>query len=70
VQYERNGKIQTASLKSGGEVLLCGGAIQSPQLLLLSGIGPREELSRVGINVVANLPGVGKNLQDHPAAGR
>ena len=47
------------------EVILCGGAINSPQLLLLSGIGPREDLERLGIPVVADLPGVGSNLQDH-----
>lgn len=47
------------------EILLCGGAINSPQLLLLSGIGPAEELEQHNINMVHNLPGVGKNLQDH-----
>ena len=49
------------------EILLCGGAINSPQILLLSGIGPANELEKLGIPVVADLPGVGKNLQDHPA---
>jgi choline dehydrogenase len=49
----------------GGEVILCGGAINSPQLLQLSGVGDAEELSRHGIDVVADLPGVGENLQDH-----
>lgn len=47
------------------EVILAGGAINSPQLLLLSGIGPKEDLERLGIDVVADLPGVGSNLQDH-----
>ncbi|MEX2962719.1 GMC family oxidoreductase [Microbulbifer sp. TYP-18] len=47
------------------EVLLCAGAIQSPQLLLLSGIGPETELRSLGIATQAHLPGVGKNLQDH-----
>jgi choline dehydrogenase len=47
------------------EVILCGGAINSPQLLLLSGIGPKEDLEKLGIDVVADLPGVGSNLQDH-----
>jgi choline dehydrogenase len=47
------------------EVILCGGAINSPQLLLLAGIGPREHLEELGIPVVADLPGVGSNLQDH-----
>jgi choline dehydrogenase len=48
------------------EVILAGGSINSPQLLLLSGIGPVDEISRVGIRAIHNLPGVGKNLQDHP----
>ena len=47
------------------EVILCGGAINSPQLLQLSGIGPRRHLEQLGIPVVADLPGVGSNLQDH-----
>ena len=47
------------------EVLLCGGAINSPQTLLLSGIGPAAHLESVGVEVVADLPGVGRNLQDH-----
>ena len=47
------------------EVIVCGGAINSPQLLMLSGIGPAEELARHRIPVVAALPGVGRNLQDH-----
>ncbi|MCF3947826.1 GMC family oxidoreductase [Acidiphilium iwatense] len=47
------------------EVVLCGGAINSPQLLLLSGIGPRAELARHGIPLVHELPGIGQNLQDH-----
>jgi len=50
-----------------GEIILCGGAINSPQLLLLSGIGPADELKAAGVNVVHDLPGVGKNLQDHLA---
>ena len=48
------------------EVLLCAGALQSPQLLMLSGIGPGEELQRHGIEVVHDLPGVGRDLHDHP----
>jgi choline dehydrogenase len=47
------------------EVILCGGAINSPQLLMLSGVGPRGELRTHGIECVADLPGVGGNLQDH-----
>jgi choline dehydrogenase len=47
------------------EVILSGGPINSPQLLMLSGIGPGEELRRHGLSVLHNLPGVGENLQDH-----
>ncbi len=48
-----------------GEVLLCGGAINSPQLLMLSGVGPADHLRATGIEVLHDLPGVGQNLQDH-----
>jgi choline dehydrogenase len=48
------------------EVLLCAGAVDSPRLLLHSGIGPRAELEALGIPVALNLPGVGENLLDHP----
>ena len=51
--------------RAGREVLLCAGALQSPQLLMLSGIGPAEHLRELGIAVQADLPGVGANLQDH-----
>lgn len=47
------------------EIIVCGGAINSPQLLMLSGIGDANELSKLGIDVIQDLPGVGKNLQDH-----
>lgn len=52
-----------------GEVILCGGAFNSPQLLMLSGIGPREELSALGIDCRFDLPGVGRNLQDRYEVG-
>jgi choline dehydrogenase len=48
-----------------GEVVLCGGAINSPQLLQVSGVGNADELRRLGVDVVHHLPGVGENLQDH-----
>src|SRR5438093_2391182 len=48
-----------------GEVILCGGAINSPQLLQLSGVGNAAELSALGVDAVQDLPGVGENLQDH-----
>ncbi|NKB39766.1 MAG: choline dehydrogenase [Ilumatobacter sp.] len=50
---------------AAGEVVLCGGAFNSPQLLQLSGVGDPEHLCSLGIDVVAELPGVGENLQDH-----
>jgi choline dehydrogenase len=50
---------------SAGEVILCGGAINSPQLLQLSGIGEARTLGNVGVRVIQDLPGVGANLQDH-----
>jgi choline dehydrogenase len=49
----------------GGEVILCGGAINSPQMLQLSGVGDADDLKALRIDVVADLPGVGENLQDH-----
>jgi choline dehydrogenase-like flavoprotein len=69
VQYRGQGgrgPLQTLSLNPGGEVLLSAGAFGSPQLLMLSGMGPPQHLQELGINVVRPLPGVGQNLQDHP----
>ena len=57
------------TVRATAEVVLCGGAVNSPQLLMLSGVGPAEHLRELGIDVVAALPGVGENLHDHPAAG-
>jgi len=62
VAYDHRGTKRTVQ---AGEVVLCGGAIASPQLLQLSGVGPAEHLRSLGIDVVADLPGVGQNLQDH-----
>jgi len=63
VEY-RHGR-EGVQVARAGEVILCGGAINSPQLLQLSGVGNATELSSLGIPVVADLPGVGENLQDH-----
>lgn len=63
VEYRHKNKIERIE---AGEVLLSGGAINSPQLLLLSGIGPRAELEKHDIALQHELPGVGENLQDHP----
>ena len=62
VEFSHQG--QTKRIRAG-EVILSGGAINSPQLLQLSGVGNAAELSALGIDVVADLPGVGENLQDH-----
>lgn len=63
VAYQQDGKAEQA--RATREVILAGGAINSPQLLLLSGIGPAEQLISLGIQVVHHLPGVGQNLHDH-----
>ncbi|MEX0282640.1 MAG: GMC family oxidoreductase [Arenibacterium sp.] len=60
---DRGGRTQT--VKARKEVILCGGSINSPQLLMLSGIGDAQQLNEHGITVVQDLPGVGKNMQDH-----
>lgn len=64
VEYRRRGRTETTRIDR--EVLLAAGALQSPQLLLLSGVGPAAELARHAIPVTHELPGVGRNLQDHP----
>lgn len=63
VQYLHRKKLVTAYVD--GEVILSSGAVNSPKLLLLSGIGPADELRQRGVDVVHHLPGVGKNFQDH-----
>lgn len=63
VRYRKEGQARTAY--ADREVIVSGGTINSPRLLLLSGIGPADELSRLGIDVVCDLPGVGRNYQDH-----
>ena len=64
VEYEQGGQVK--QLRCRREVLLCAGALQSPQLLMLSGIGPGEHLQQLGIAVAHDLPGVGEHLHDHP----
>jgi choline dehydrogenase len=63
VEFSHNGTLFRAPARK--EVLLCGGAINSPQLLMLSGIGPAAELTKHGIDTVLDVKGVGQNLQDH-----
>ncbi|XP_076767246.1 glucose dehydrogenase [FAD, quinone] [Xylocopa sonorina] len=81
ILVREDGKSKTAygvQFRSGGlrytvnanrEVILSAGAVQSPQVLMLSGIGPREHLDELGIPLIHDAPGVGENLQDHVAVG-
>ncbi|MBM3517211.1 MAG: hypothetical protein FJX56_04865 [Alphaproteobacteria bacterium] len=64
VEYTRRQHRHCAA--AAGEIIVCAGAVNSPQLLMLSGIGPAAELGSHGIAVVNELPGVGENLQEHP----
>ena len=64
VAYRQGG--QSHNAHADGEVILSGGAINSPHMLLLSGIGPAGQLREHGIDVVVDLPGIGENLHDHP----
>ncbi|MCO5397513.1 GMC family oxidoreductase [Ralstonia soli] len=64
VEVLQNGTVRTLRVRR--EVVLAAGALQTPQLLMLSGVGPAQELASVGIQTVQHLPGVGRNLQDHP----
>jgi choline dehydrogenase len=66
VAYRQAGELKTARARR--EVIVCSGAINSPQLLMLSGVGPAAHLAQHGIAVVQDLPGVGQNLQDHYSA--
>lgn len=63
IEYEHKGVLHTIHVRK--EVILSGGAINSPHLMMLSGVGPADHLRQHGINVVLDLPGVGQNLQDH-----
>ena len=63
VEYRHEGRLER--VRADAEVVLCAGAIDSPRLLMLSGIGDPAELSSLGIDTVADVPGVGRNLHDH-----
>lgn len=63
VRYRQGDQVTDAHARA--EVLVCGGAINSPQILMLSGIGPADHLQAMGINVAHHLPGVGSRMQDH-----
>ena len=63
VEFRRGGKLHTSF---AADVVLCAGAIGSPHLLMLSGVGPKDQLEAAGIDVRLDSPGVGQNLRDHP----
>lgn len=65
VEYARNGQPQIYNAGAGQEVVICAGTLSSPKLLMLSGIGNADHLASHGIKPVADVPGVGQNLQDH-----
>ena len=65
LEYQKNGVASEALINPSGEVLLCAGAIGSVQILERSGVGSAAHLHKLGIPVIADLPGVGENLQDH-----
>ena len=65
VVYEQDGQEHEVEVDDDGEVVVSAGAIQSPQLLMLSGVGPADHLEELGVDVKHDLPGVGRNLQDH-----
>jgi len=69
VEYRVGERLERALLGDGGELVLSAGAVGSPQLLLLSGVGDPAALGRLGIPAVVECPGVGRNLQDHLAVG-
>jgi choline dehydrogenase-like flavoprotein len=60
---------RVGSVAARREVILCGGTVNTPQLLMLSGVGPADDLKRRGVKIVADLPEVGRNLRDHLASG-
>ena len=67
VEYEQDGSSRTVT--ASAEIIISAGAVESPKLLMLSGIGPAEQLAAHGIDCAVDLPGVGRNLQDHIQAG-
>jgi choline dehydrogenase-like flavoprotein len=63
VEFRRDGRLEQIGARH--EVLMAAGALQTPQILMLSGVGPGDELAKMGIGIVHDLPGVGRNLHDH-----
>ena len=63
VEFRRDGRLE--QIGANHEVLMAAGALQTPQILMLSGVGPADHLRSLDIPVVRDLPGVGQNLQDH-----
>ncbi len=67
VEFVQHG--QTGQVRAEREVILCGGVINTPQVMMLSGLGPADHLRALGLPILADLPGVGQNLQDHALIG-
>ena len=65
IEYDNNKKVYISD-NNNGEIIICCGAIDTPKLLLLSGIGPQDHLNYVGIKTLINNIGVGMHLLDHP----
>jgi choline dehydrogenase len=66
VEYVSRADNKAMEVRASKEIILAAGAVHTPQLLMLSGIGEKEELREHGIHCVADVPGVGHNFQDHP----
>jgi len=64
IEAESGGEVFTVE---GDQIIVCSGAVASPQLLMLSGVGPADHLNSLGIDVIQDTPGVGQNLRDHPS---
>lgn len=69
VEYTLDGGVTTLTVKVNKEVILAGGTVGSPTVLLYSGIGPKDVLAAAGVPLLSELPGVGQHLQDHIVSG-
>ncbi len=69
MEYSLDGGATKSTIKVNKEVILAGGTVGSPTVLLYSGVGPKDVLDAAGIDVVSELPGVGQHLQDHLVSG-
>ena len=63
ISFRKNGGSHAA--RCDKEVIFCAGTLETPKLLMLSGLGPKDELAKFGIPIIENIPSIGRNLQDH-----